>query len=76
MGKVVHVTPCFTTNILLAGMVIANDVDMKRCYTLVHQIKRLESPCVVITNHMAQAFPSLSSQDGTRFHKNTNHKNR
>eukprot|EP01088_Endostelium_zonatum_P012294 TRINITY_DN2647_c0_g1_i1.p1 TRINITY_DN2647_c0_g1~~TRINITY_DN2647_c0_g1_i1.p1 ORF type:complete len:857 (+),score=286.10 TRINITY_DN2647_c0_g1_i1:409-2979(+) len=39
------------------GVIIANDVDEKRCGTLVHQMKRFESPCVMVTNYPAQAFP-------------------
>ena len=38
---------------------IANDADAKRCYMLVHQAKRLSSPCVMITNHDATVFPQL-----------------
>ncbi|KAI1243167.1 tRNA (cytosine(34)-C(5))-methyltransferase, partial [Lamprotornis superbus] len=30
------------------GFVIANDVDNKRCYLLVHQAKRLNSPCIMV----------------------------
>lgn len=41
------------------GFVIANDVDNKRCYTLVHQVKRLESPCFAIINHDASNLPNL-----------------
>jgi tRNA (cytosine34-C5)-methyltransferase len=50
------------------GMVIANDVDNKRCYMLVHQAKRLNSPCVIITNHDASAMPNftLPSTTGTQ----------
>jgi 16S rRNA C967 or C1407 C5-methylase (RsmB/RsmF family) len=40
-------------------MVIANDVDYQRSYMLVHQTKRLQSPCLVVTNHEAQLFPSI-----------------
>ena len=43
-----------------AGMVIANDKDNKRCYTLVHQVKRLSSPCVMVTNHDATMFPFMT----------------
>merc|ERR1712142_874205 len=32
------------------GLVVANDSDNSRCYMLVHQAKRLQSPCLVITN--------------------------
>jgi len=45
-----------------SGMVIANDADFKRCYTLMHQIQRLRSPCFLITNHDAQRFPWLKVQ--------------
>lgn len=50
------------------GLVVANDVDNKRCYMLVHQAKRLNSPCVVITNHDASAMPNfaLTKPDGTQ----------
>ena len=41
------------------GFVIANDVDNKRCYMLVHQAKRLNSPCLLITNDEAGQFPNL-----------------
>uniref|UniRef100_A0A8D0L653 tRNA (cytosine(34)-C(5))-methyltransferase n=1 Tax=Sphenodon punctatus TaxID=8508 RepID=A0A8D0L653_SPHPU len=41
------------------GFVIANDVDNKRCYLLVHQAKRLNSPCIMVVNHDASSIPSL-----------------
>ncbi|XP_065913229.1 RNA cytosine-C(5)-methyltransferase NSUN2-like isoform X2 [Dysidea avara] len=41
------------------GVVIANDADAKRCYMLVHQAKRLNSPCFMVTNHDASVFPQL-----------------
>ncbi|XP_040209458.1 RNA cytosine C(5)-methyltransferase NSUN2 isoform X3 [Rana temporaria] len=41
------------------GFVIANDVDNKRCYLLVHQAKRLSSPCVMVVNHDASSIPRL-----------------
>ena len=44
---------------ILGGVVIANDADAKRCYMLVHQAKRLNSPCVMVTNHDATVFPQL-----------------
>jgi 16S rRNA C967 or C1407 C5-methylase (RsmB/RsmF family) len=44
---------------IVDGFVIANDVDNKRCYTLVHQVKRLESPCFAIINHDASNLPNL-----------------
>ncbi|KAB0399281.1 hypothetical protein E2I00_013139, partial [Balaenoptera physalus] len=41
------------------GFVIANDVDNKRCYLLVHQAKRLGSPCIMVVNHDASCIPRL-----------------
>uniref|UniRef100_A0A1I8MXI6 tRNA (cytosine(34)-C(5))-methyltransferase n=1 Tax=Musca domestica TaxID=7370 RepID=A0A1I8MXI6_MUSDO len=50
------------------GFVLANDVDNNRCYMLVHQAKRLNSPCFVVTNHDSAFFPNLlqSTSDGTK----------
>uniref|UniRef100_A0A8C0A993 tRNA (cytosine(34)-C(5))-methyltransferase n=1 Tax=Bos mutus grunniens TaxID=30521 RepID=A0A8C0A993_BOSMU len=41
------------------GFVIANDVDNRRCYLLVHQAKRLGSPCIMVVNHDASCIPRL-----------------
>ena len=48
-------------------MVVANDSDNSRCYMLVHQAKRLQSPSVIITNHDACIMPNLqmTSEDGS-----------
>ncbi|KAL2080073.1 hypothetical protein ACEWY4_023866 [Coilia grayii] len=49
------------------GFVIANDSDNKRCYLLVHQAKRLNSPCIMVVNHDASCMPRLQvEQDGRR----------
>ncbi|KAF8565377.1 hypothetical protein P879_02397 [Paragonimus westermani] len=45
------------------GLVVANDVDQKRCYMMVHQVKRLQSPCTVITQEDATCFPRLYVPD-------------
>ena len=45
------------------GVVVANDADNKRCYMLVHQAKRLNSPCFMVTNHDASVFPTLYYHD-------------
>jgi len=50
---------------LPSGCVIANDADFKRCYTLMHQIARLHSPSILVTNHEAQRFPWLKAQPET-----------
>ncbi|KJZ79240.1 hypothetical protein HIM_01391 [Hirsutella minnesotensis 3608] len=41
------------------GLLIANDSDYKRGHMLVHQLKRLSSPNLIVTNHDATQFPSL-----------------
>ena len=41
------------------GFVIANDLDNKRCYMLMHQLKRLESPNFMIINHDASTLPNM-----------------
>ncbi|XP_004530450.1 tRNA (cytosine(34)-C(5))-methyltransferase [Ceratitis capitata] len=50
------------------GFVCANDVDNNRCYMLVHQAKRLNSPCFVVTNHDSSFFPNLlqTEADGSK----------
>lgn len=54
-------------NTIPEGVVVANDVDNKRCYMLVHQAKRLHSTCCLVTNHDAAAMPNMyiSKEDGT-----------
>ncbi|KAL8346798.1 hypothetical protein RB598_000608 [Gaeumannomyces tritici] len=41
------------------GLLIANDAEYKRCHMLVHQLKRLSSPNLLVTNHDATLYPSL-----------------
>lgn len=42
-----------------SGFVIANDADYKRSHMLVHQLKRLNSPNLMVVNHDAQFFPRI-----------------
>lgn len=42
-----------------AGLVVANDADYKRSHMLVHQSKRLQSPCFMATNHDGAHFPNI-----------------
>jgi multisite-specific tRNA:(cytosine-C5)-methyltransferase len=42
-----------------AGVIIANDSDIKRANILVHQLHALRSPSFVVTCHDASAFPVL-----------------
>ncbi|KEY74202.1 hypothetical protein S7711_00359 [Stachybotrys chartarum IBT 7711] len=54
------------------GLLIANDSDYKRGHMLVHQLKRLSSPNLLVTNHDATMFPSLkipSSSDKAAYLK-------
>lgn len=48
-----------------AGFVIANDSDAQRCNLLVHQTKRMCSPCLMVTNHNGQDFPRIADASGT-----------
>ncbi|KAI1105816.1 S-adenosyl-L-methionine-dependent methyltransferase [Jackrogersella minutella] len=41
------------------GLLIANDADYKRSHMLVHQLKRLSSPNMLVTNHDATLYPSI-----------------
>ncbi|KAI5280613.1 hypothetical protein KEM54_003605, partial [Ascosphaera aggregata] len=41
------------------GLLIANDSDYKRAHLLIHQMKRLNSPNLIVTNHDATIFPSI-----------------
>ncbi|SAM02707.1 hypothetical protein [Absidia glauca] len=52
-------------NEMPAGLVVANDADYKRSQLLVHQLKRLQSPCFMATNHDAAQFPNITvSENG------------
>lgn len=44
---------------LPTGFIMANDIDNNRCYMLVHQAKRLSSPCCLVTNADSSNFPTL-----------------
>lgn len=50
------------------GLVIANDINNNRCYKLVHQVKRLNSPCAIVTNHDAAIMPNFffTNEDGSK----------
>lgn len=43
-----------------SGLVIANDLDQKRAYLLHHQVKRILSPSLCVTNNDAAMFPRLT----------------
>ena len=48
------------------GFVITNDMDNKRCYLLVHQAKRLGSPCIMVVNHDASCIQRLQMDVNSR----------
>lgn len=41
------------------GLLVANDSDYKRAHMLIHQMKRLNSPNLIVTNHDATMYPSI-----------------
>ncbi|KAI5299206.1 hypothetical protein KEM55_002451 [Ascosphaera atra] len=41
------------------GLLVANDADYKRAHLLIHQMKRLNSPNLIVTNHDATIYPSI-----------------
>lgn len=62
-AQIIEALHCDGSGKIPSGFVIANDVDNKRCYMLVHQAKRLNSPCCLITNAEAGQFPNLFTGD-------------
>ncbi|XP_049852446.1 RNA cytosine C(5)-methyltransferase NSUN2-like [Schistocerca gregaria] len=50
---------------LVSGVVVANDVNAKRCHMLISQLVRLSSPAVLVVNCDAQKFPSLRGSSGS-----------
>lgn len=53
---------------LAQGLVVANDADNERCYTLTHQAKRLQSPLLVVTNHDASIYPNIHFLQEEKIH--------
>lgn len=53
----------YSLNLMLtrhsAGVVVANELDMTRCYMLAHQTSRLGSPALIITNYEGQNYPLI-----------------
>lgn len=41
------------------GLLVANDTDYKRAGMLVHQLKRLDFPNLIVTQHDASIYPSI-----------------
>lgn len=55
------------------GLLIANDADYKRCHMLTHQLKRLSSANLLITNHDATQFPPIKLPPSPEEPKKTVH---
>ena len=49
-----------------SGFCVANDANNARCYMLVHQAKRLNSPCCLVVNHDAQGMPKMRVRSGDK----------
>ncbi|PSK33633.1 Multisite-specific tRNA:(cytosine-C(5))-methyltransferase [Elsinoe australis] len=49
----------FTDDGRSTGLLVANDMNYQRAQMLVHQVKRLNSPNLVVMNHDATMFPSI-----------------
>ena len=45
------------------GLLIANDVEITRCRTLVHQLNRIDTSKVIVINHPAQYIPDIGQFD-------------
>ncbi|XP_073972226.1 tRNA (cytosine(34)-C(5))-methyltransferase Nsun2 isoform X2 [Rhodnius prolixus] len=56
-AQIIELLHCGTS--LPSGFLVANDIDNSRCYMLVHQAKRLNSPSIIITNHDASILPNF-----------------
>jgi len=48
------------------GLLVANDVNYQRAQMLVHQVKRLNSPNLIVMNHDATMFPSIQLPSESR----------
>jgi tRNA and rRNA cytosine-C5-methylases len=62
-AQIIEMIHAADSNPVPSGLVVANDVDNNRCYMLVHQAKRLNSPCAIITNHDASVMPNVLYTD-------------
>lgn len=54
-----------------SGVVIANDADYKRACMLVHQMNRLSSPSLIVTNHSGERFPNILQREAASGSKRT-----
>lgn len=47
----------------LSGIVVANEVNAKRCHTLAGRLQRLDNRQIIVTSHEGQQFPELIKLD-------------
>ncbi|KAF8820251.1 NOL1/NOP2/sun family protein [Cardiosporidium cionae] len=52
---------------LSKGAVIANDANSRRSHLLIHNLRHLHSPSLLVTNHAAQRYPSLYDTSAQTF---------
>jgi 16S rRNA C967 or C1407 C5-methylase (RsmB/RsmF family) len=57
------VTDTTNSNVFIKGGVVCNDIDSKRAWMLTHQVKRINTSAMLVTNHPGQLFPSLTRDD-------------
>lgn len=55
-SKTSQIVECITGE---KGLVIANDNDLKRCYTLLHQVQQIGTSKVLVTCNEAQYYPDF-----------------
>ncbi|CBZ53080.1 Multisite-specific tRNA m(5)C methyltransferase, related [Neospora caninum Liverpool] len=47
------------TALVPPGLVVANDADSGRAHMLIHHLRHIHSPCLLVTSHSAQFFPAI-----------------
>eukprot|EP00124_Ichthyophonus_hoferi_P000265 Ihof_evm21s9 gene=Ihof_evmTU21s9 len=57
--EMIHAQDDLNDPIMTDGLVMANDFDHRRCHMLVHQVKRLRSTSLMVTNQNAAHFPTI-----------------
>lgn len=51
------------------GILVSNDIDITRCYLLTHQLQRIGTKNVIVTNHDGKSFPDMKIQRGDTVEK-------
>ena len=66
-SKTSQIVDSLAADVWPEGVVIANDSDYKRCYMLIHNVKRLHSPSLLVTNHDASNIPNFKVNNGNEY---------